>query len=257
MTNSKKLLFGVAVLGLALFSSCSDDAVTPDPVITSSSCVIKTMVDSDGTTTTFTFDGAKLTKVSEKDAEGTDDYIYSYTGEELTEIKLDDETYKITYTGGKVSRVDVFDGADLYTYYNISLNGDGLPSTIDVYYPDGMGNDQYTESLSYTYGNGNCTAMIVSIDTDDDGKLDYTYSYKFSSFDDKTNPHYKLINFLVDYENPLIFCKNNMLSGTIEAGGDKTALTATYKYNSNNLPSEMVVSFDGSPTTINYTYDCK
>jgi len=48
-----------------------------------------------------------------------------------------------------------------------------------------------------------------------------------------------------------------MLSGTIEAGGDKTALTATYKYNSNNLPSEMVVSFDGSPTTINYTYDCK
>jgi hypothetical protein len=258
MINLQKLFFMGSIVSLTFLAACKDDGTTPgiNSGTTVSNCIIKSSVQSDGLTTNYTFEAGKLVKVTETDAEGTDEYIYTYTGADVTEINMDATKYKIMYAAGKVSKVEVYEGTELENFANVTVNSSGVPTKIDIYDKDDMGVEQLNESFTYTYSGGNCTKLVDSLDTDDNGVLDYSFTYEFSSYDDKTNPFYLLPTYMTDLEDPTQFSKNNLTVSKITAGTDITNIVGTYTYNTDDVPTKAVISFDGSPETINYTYTC-
>lgn len=255
MKNIKYLFMFLSLTALTTFNSCKEDNPTPTPQ-TGQNCVLKTTTDQDGDKVNYTFDGGKLVQVEEKYQSGSTIYNYVYTSGKLTEITSGTESYKITYTGSVVSRVDVYDGADLYEYYKVSFDGSGKLKKVEGYYLDDT-DEVLFESYTYTYSGDNVATIVNTIDTDDDGSLDTDITTTISGYDDKVNPYYGLPVYLTEFDNPMHLSKNNPTGGKINVLTDETIFTISYTYNANKLPVSMTSKMGSSSFTQENTYDCK
>lgn len=260
MKSLKKLLIVGVTCGLFLLNACKEEVVTPTTTETTyTSCQLLSTSSPNGDASTFTFDGTKLMKVVEKYQSGTDTYNYTYDGDKLTEINQGDYKYKVMYNGNTISKLEIYEDGDLISKVDITFNSAGKLQKAEVYDIDGT-NEMLSETFTYTFSGDNCTNMVNSADTDDDGVLDtqYDVTFTFSAFDTSPNPYYNLPLYLTELENMMLLCKNNPSKGEILVLSEKTVVTATYTYNATKYPTQISGKTGNSaPSITNFTYTCK
>ncbi|MCB9261438.1 MAG: hypothetical protein H6607_03610 [Flavobacteriales bacterium] len=258
----KKLAIAGVVCSTLFFGSCKDDSVDPTPTKT---CRVSETMDDDGSKTTYTWDGSNLVELSNTDSFGSFKYVYTYESGKLAQISSSSDgsvgdVYKLVYTGSQVTRVDVYDGADVWEYYNISYNTDGTIKMVDNFVVEDPSDVLYS-SYEYTYTSGKLTKVYMIQDADDDGVLDKDVddvsTITVSATDGKTNPLYGLPTIYTDFSDIFSLLKDNMNGGIIEFGGIPIGVSATYEYNSDNLPTKRTATVFGETTVTSFSYKCE
>jgi len=257
----KKLhLYALALLvsGSMFFTACNDDT-DPDGGDTTS-CKITTVTDSDGEVTTYTWDGDQLVKITIKDS--TDTYItnFTYANGKLTRVEQDQNTtFEIIYTGDDVTRVNERDYLDneLYNYYTYTYSGGNL-SRLDVYeVNEAPESDSLIEQYDLTF-NGDNLSKVDMKELGDGGKLESLGSIQVTSTDDKMNPFYMMPTlFSDDYDDFSVLGKNNITAMSLVTPFGPLPFAISYEYNAEGYPVKVTTSALGETDESNATYDCK
>lgn len=258
----KKLsLFAAAILvaGSLLFTACNDDGGVGGGDSTAKTCKVSVVTDSDGETTTFTFDGNNLVKIVTKDGSDTYTTNFIYENGKLIRVEEDESTsYVLNYQGDDVNRVNITDYVDNELYGYILYNyANGKVSKIDVYESyEAPEKDTLVERYEITY-NGNNIKQVDISELGDDGNLEQSGSAQLNSVDDKMNPFYKLpVMFSSDYDDISVLNQNNMTSVSLVTPFGPLPLTFSYEYNEHGYPTTIISTSLGESDTTTLTYNC-
>ena len=241
----KKIFCFLAIGALALqsCSSSSEDDNTPGVVL-----VKKTIeTDTDGTviTSTATYNGTKLNKVTSDDGYVTQ---FFYTGDLITKIE-----YKF---GGVMLQKDVFTyngSGQLTSYVMTEFEDDYGRKEVYAYNGDGSVSVSYFsgDSVSQTISDGTGTMTFlangeVGTITTSNGQS-HTYTY-----DNKNNPFKNITGFgkisWTDIDASGIL--HNVILDEFGFG----AIETTYTYNADNYPTMAVESSGSNESTMEFIY---
>jgi hypothetical protein len=257
MKMNKRILALFVLSSAFLITACKDDTIDPIPgggnAVT---CQLLETKTDDGSTSTYTWDGDKLVKLTEKDSFGTWNVTFIYANDMLSEIVDGDVVSKITNSNGNVSKIEVFDNGDLWEVYDITY-ANGKLDAVNHFDVD-MGTNILYETYKFTWTGDNVTKIVNNYDDDGDGTLDTEVTTSLTSFDDKINPYYGMPIVWLDLDNLFSFSKNNMTSGTYGTDQGVIALTNSIEYNEHKYPTKVDsdLTFFGKTVTT-FTYDCK
>jgi len=235
--------------------SCSDESTTPIDGGGSSKAACKLLsVESDGETSSFTWDGDRVTKLTESDSFDTYEILFNYIDGKLDEIIDEDEVYKMIYTNEKVSSIELRYLGEVESLYELTWSGDKLT---EVKHYDMQDMKTLYETYVYTWSGDNVSKMVNDYDDDGDGTLESNLTIDVSSYDDKNNPYFGLPLMYLDFENPLSYSKNNGLKATSTYDGIPLNFTQSIQYNSDDYPAkiETTITLFGT-TTSTFSYSC-
>jgi hypothetical protein len=272
----KKITLLLSVF-VTLLSSCSkNDANTEVPVLANPNLVKKIETKTAPSTTTsivFTYDGNKLIKSVDANAETT----YNYTGNLITYIRIlytetsTQKTITFNYENNKLmSYTSVAPFVSEKKEYNYNANG--VISSIHTITP--RTGDVVTKYEFITLSNGNPVTIETSqnnlSDTDDNGvvlnnvTIQNILTYKY---DDKKNPAKNILGFdkllIVRDLLPFFNSANNVLvikqnenrysSRVVYSQAAYANLNFAYTYNPEGFPTVKEAYTDGKPTST-YSY---
>jgi len=252
----KNRLLGLLALTTMFFMySCSDESSDPtgggpDQV----SCKLISITSDDGSMSSMTWDGDKLTKITESDSFDTYSIIFNYSGDKLDEIIDEDDVYKMTYSGDKITMIEESYLGDVEWMFELTYDGDNI-SEVKGY--DMEGGKVLYETYTYTYSNGNVTNMLNKYDDDSDGTLESEITLVVSSYDDKPNPYHRTPLMYMEFDNPLNFSKNNALSAAMSFDGTPLNYNQSIEYNAEGYPAKVTTDITLFGTTVsNLAYSC-
>ncbi len=271
-----KLLF-VLFLGVGLtFASCKkddggkDDGGGDNPTPTEKTCYVVKETSSDNSYHEMIYN--------------TDHLITDYNT-----YKIDGslgESNKLTYTNGKISKLESYEGTVLKAEFEIKYASSHIDSVI--LYMDTLGTMKRVGFYKYTYNSDKISSIsmyiefmgqMIEISKDEyifsgdnvSTKTSYEMGGSFTlvlsstttfEYDDKVNPYRNVgINDLMG--EPAFMSKNNITKLTTkdDAGNviDAESYNFTYEYNSDNYYTKYVkTNFDNSKsTTYTLEYDCQ
>jgi len=248
-------LFVVAALSLTACGDKDDDA---QPVLDQTACKLTQVTDEDETSVVEYNANGYISKITMTEADGEDESVYVTTYTYDASNKLIKEEYTL-------------DGEnDGYTTYEYSNN---LISKSKGYYD---GELQYT--AAYTYDSNNRITAITEVENGSEEQYSITFAYnsggnvsqmdtkfmnetfmsvKYENYDNKLTPFAAIKGMANPYggsskNNPGKETMTFYLSGEPES----TVTNYTYQYNSNNLPTKITETSEGSTTVSNFTYQC-
>ncbi|MBI1306224.1 MAG: hypothetical protein GC181_06380 [Bacteroidetes bacterium] len=251
----KKLLITVIAGGMLTMYSCKDEEGTPTTT-TTKTCTVTGTTDSDNDNYDFTYSGGKLSKVVNTYDGETDNIIFTWDGDQLAQLNNGTYVLKMVYTGGTITRIDELDDNVLTGYYLVTMNSNKQITKLEYYYIDGT-DEVLVEAYTMTYTGNNCSKVVNSFDSDEDGVLDMDISANITAFDSKTNPLYNMPMMFWDLGNYIYLSKNNATAANANIIGQDIDIKVTYTYNSSGLPTQSVMTSGADVTTTNYAYDCK
>lgn len=252
-------LLGAAIMLTTFLSSCKKD----DGDSTENGQAISSLTDSTGAvlfSITYTSD-KKPARIVTNDA--TFDFYYN-NGKlvKRTQTGSVTATDSFFYDGnGRFSRVDNYDGGMAMVRSTVfAYNGDNTLNTATV---NSMvfGSADAMYEFTYTGSNLNIVKEYEKVL----GSFNMRRQFEFLAFDAKTNPLEDIItNYFPDQFNLLVFLmysQNNVTSmkqtDYNSSNGNITGsfpVTATYTYNGNTKPSQIIITINGNTNKANYTY---
>ena len=249
-----KKIFTLGALALFLMTSCSSDDSSAPVDNGSTSVLLKKTIstDEDGYeyTTNYTYDGNKLTSVT--DSENSTMNLF-YENDLLVKIEY--------FEDGTITQRDLFtynSNNELATYNMLDLDEDWAYKTLFTHNSNGTVstieyNGDLTEQTNLS-GNGIVTYTnnnITNYTTTSPGGYEVSWTY---TFDDKNSPLKNITSF--DAFN-LAYQEgghNNILSTINEAYNE--ASSTTYTYNNDNYPlTSIEIEDDGYTTSTQYFYE--
>lgn len=249
MKSKMKIFFYLLSTVLLVLTSCSTDN-SGNNSATNSKLLLKS--DTGGI---YTYDGAKIVKLSI--GNGQDSNVYTYTGDLITKIDFKRgvvfDSYVYSYENNKLvmkiekgnqgqsSLVDQYKYIYTYPSDNIIL--------VQAYFPSNnvwKMSDGYTK---YTLSSGNITKAEYF---DSKGVIYATTVYEY---DNKNGQFKNVLGFdkllgLHYYDNT----KNNLIKETSTWSQNTTISTYTYTYNSNEYPNSVTFKDQYGTGTDSYTY---
>ncbi|MCO6148263.1 hypothetical protein [Flavobacterium sp. NRK1] len=248
-----KKIFAIAAIALFM-ASCSDDDSTSNN--TENTVLLKKTIEtsSEGTlTSTFTYSGTKLTKITRNDG-SYDEYIYE--GDLVTSIKY--------HEGGEIIQEDIFtynSDNKLATFTTLSFDEEIGDKNEYIYNSNGTitVNGYYGDLDSQTYEGGTGTITITNgniIKYESDGEV-FQYTYDSKNFPLKNITSYDSMTLSYPEAGGGL---NNTVTYTANFGGsDDESSVFSYTYNAAGYPltsTEVLNSFgDEEQINIQYFYE--
>lgn len=233
---------------------------------------------------------AKTYRVSQLN-DGTNATTFTYdTDGKLTSLSGYNSTFNLFYSGDKLVRRTTTDNGVLSKIDSIfydpsgrifkvtnwdqpantlnkttlfAFNADNTINTATVDFASSASQDMIFE---YTYDAGKLVQLSKSVDVSGVYKLDN--KIEFTAYDNKTNPLSAVFQkYLVDfieayiyytaYPNNFTIAKQTTYDTTTGSVTGVTAATATYTYNSDNLPVTMALTLGGTTGSYTFTYSAQ
>jgi hypothetical protein len=248
MKNSFKILAVLALGASAIFLHSCTEVEEPEPAVPV--CYMSTLVD-DGDTTTYIYNSDNQIVQSVYDG---DTVIYEYSGGRLSTIVdgLLESTF-IYDAGNLPSRINnKFDGID--AGYIIVESSGGNITKVEIHDETG----QATEVTNVTYTDGKISSLIADEWNADSSEFETTAQITNIMTDGKKNPYQtSLALIMANYDNPLAYGTDNMVSGDLDFDGQSVPVVVTHTYNANDYPENTNLTILGFPVSTSYTFDCK
>lgn len=207
----------------------------------------------------FNYSQDRLTSIEIKSHSADEPEIYEevvtieYSGENISKLVSDQDDYEIrfSYTGNKLTKIEEYEGSEVYYMVVLTWNGDNV-SKVEGYNDYSGGGRKKASLFNRNRPKSNQRMNDLTLDFED----------VYSNYDDKINPMANMLIYGVLFEQYYFLGKNNIktingkryYNGEIDSEFDGGI---TYVYNADNFPTKMTFTSDDDLGILDLTYNCE
>lgn len=244
-----------------VFYACKEEG-TDDPT-TDKKCKLERRTETSGSVQwiyDYTWDGDNIINILKKNDVGAvfDEYNFVYDGDILKRITGQSVTVNLSYTSGKLKKMDYYDAqSNTFLYFDslVYVNDE----LVSVSYYELQNNNYVNGGIhSFEWSENNVSTYRLYEDINSTGIPELIYTLNFTSYDDHENPYSSLPLawkvWQLIYDQPWLISENNLLEGEEVDGMQTTTFQVITNYNSEGLVDE---TDDVDQDVLNYyIYNC-